>query len=186
MVFFMHCVGLLVGEVANQAIGLIGVGQKVGSSLVSGVDRSYADAVRGFRGKESPNNAHEAGFNPVLSNDVVEKDLHCSVVNDDLNWLRFCVVGRTVDIVTPGEVSELLKEEGLLSISARPLGGNMVLLAPVDGECIQEVMDDAKVWVSNTFLSLVPWGVDCVVEERMMWLRCFGLPLHAWNEEVFQ
>ncbi|CAL0327674.1 unnamed protein product [Lupinus luteus] len=88
------------------------VGQKVGSGLVSGVDCSYVDAVRGFRGKESPNNAHEAGFNFVLSNVVVEKDLHCSVINDDLNWLMFCVVGRMVDTVTPGEVSELLKEEG--------------------------------------------------------------------------
>ncbi|CAL0304601.1 unnamed protein product [Lupinus luteus] len=116
------------------------VGQKVGSGLVSRVGRSYVDVFCGFRGKESPNNDHEVGFNPVLSNNVVEKDLHCSVVNDDLNWIRFCVVGRTVDTVTPSEVSELLKEVGMLSFLARPLGDNMVLLALVDGECIQEVM----------------------------------------------
>ncbi|CAL0328575.1 unnamed protein product [Lupinus luteus] len=154
----------------------------VGSSLVSGVDRSYADAVHRFRGKESPNNAHEAGFNPILSNDKGLKDLHCSTVNVDLNWLRSCVVGRMVDTVTPVKVSELLKDEGIHSVSARPLGDNMVLLALVDGECIQEVMDDAKIAKEVGLLKLV--DVATSQKERLEFFRLM-ISTRSWSRIEF-
>ncbi|CAL0299905.1 unnamed protein product [Lupinus luteus] len=72
-----------------------------------------------------------------------------------------------------------------VGVIARPLGGKKVLLAPKDGECVKEVMFDALVWSTNLFLSLSSWTDDCVEAGRLVWIRCFGLPIHVWNEESF-
>ncbi|CAL0333596.1 unnamed protein product [Lupinus luteus] len=150
-----------------------------GPSLKAEGGRTYAEVVSGVGGTNVSLFAQEVECNKEV------KALHCSVVEEDLSWLRSCVVGKTVDSVAPGDVPDLLKEEGMLSISARPLGGSLVLLAPTVGECTQEVIEDAKVWFSNLFVSLTPWNVNFAMEERWVWLRCYGLPLHAWNDGVF-
>ncbi|CAL0317263.1 unnamed protein product [Lupinus luteus] len=85
----------------------------------------------------------------------------------------------------PWEVAVKLKEEGITYVSASPLGGNLVLLAPLKGVCVLEVLAELKEWTSKIFTSLNPWNSYTVVEERLVWIRCFGLPLHAWNVSGF-
>ncbi|CAL0326119.1 unnamed protein product [Lupinus luteus] len=83
--------------------------------------RSYAEAVWGLGGKLVMNNREEL------------KVIHLSVVDEDVTWLSSCAVGRTVEAVSPSEVTGLLKEEGILTVLARSMGGNLVLLVQVDG-----------------------------------------------------
>ncbi|CAL0317081.1 unnamed protein product [Lupinus luteus] len=154
---------------------------KVGYSSNLRDNRSYVEAVRGKEGDDGAAHAHVSAPSKV----VVPKTIDISVSDDDVAWLSSCVVGKTVETISPGDVAVLIKEEGINTITARPLGGDRVLLAPVDGECVQEVLDDAKGWFSNIFISLKPWSPDDVVDERMVWVRCFGLPIHAWNITAF-
>ncbi|CAL0324595.1 unnamed protein product [Lupinus luteus] len=103
----------------------------------------------------------------------------------DLDWLLKCMVGKTVETVDARLVSGLLKAEGLLTVSAHPIGGDLVLISPSEGDDLNEVLKDAKDWISAIFVSFQPWSLDLVVEYRDVWLHCTGIPLQAWSEKFF-
>jgi hypothetical protein len=66
-----------------------------------------------------------------------------------------------------------------------PLGANLVLLeGQEDGE-VQALMDDAKGWLDQWFKHIRPWRPQEVDMERVIWLRVFGVPSHAWNDLFF-
>ncbi|CAL0309784.1 unnamed protein product [Lupinus luteus] len=96
------------------------------------------------------------------------------------------MVGKTVETVDPRLVSGLLKAEGFLTVTAHTLGGDLVLISPAAGEVLSEVLKDAKDWIAAIFSSFVPWSEDLVVGCRDVWLRCQGIPPHAWNRTFFQ
>ncbi|CAL0308172.1 unnamed protein product [Lupinus luteus] len=130
-------------------------------------DRSYAEEVRGCGGGEVMASALHCDMKPSTRKEV-RALLLLSALDSDLGWLGRYLVGRIVESVTLASVQGLLKEGGTLTVTARPLGGKSVLLAPMDGECVKEVLSDASIWSSNTFISLVPWSVDCVEAERLV------------------
>ena len=40
-------------------------------------------------------------------------------------------------------------------------------------------------WVESTFESFKPWSASSGPSHKVVWVRCYGLPLPLWNEECF-
>ncbi|CAL0310742.1 unnamed protein product [Lupinus luteus] len=96
------------------------------------------------------------------------------------------MVGKTVESVDPVLLAGILKIEGFLTVEAQPLGGDLVLISLYEGEDLETFLIHAKQWISAVFSFFFPWSEELVVGFRDVWLRCYGLPLHAWNVALFE
>jgi len=70
-------------------------------------------------------------------------------------------------------------------VRARFLGDNLVLLTPREGEAMEDIMKLNKGWFDSSFSSVSPWSFNCGASHIIVWVRCFGLPLPAWNRDCF-
>jgi hypothetical protein len=41
-------------------------------------------------------------------------------------------------------------------------------------------------WWEGWFRSILEWSLDLFSDRRAVWLRCRGIPLHAWDEQLFR
>ncbi|GKV38230.1 hypothetical protein SLEP1_g46166 [Rubroshorea leprosula] len=78
---------------------------------------------------------------------------------------------------------EIFFNEGFPSIKIVPMGGNLVLIDGDDPESIKELVDGNLEWVPYYFDWVKIWSPSDITEERFVWARIQGLPLHAWTEE---
>lgn len=105
---------------------------------------------------------------------------------DTMARLRKAMVG---EVVWPGKSYAIQDEfamQGVFSIKATPLGANWVLLEGAkDEEDFMEFVEEAKDWLFQWFRWIRPWKPEDVDRERVAWIRCFGVPVHAWNGDFF-
>jgi len=94
-------------------------------------------------------------------------------------------VGNLREGVDFEKVGEELVKGGLTMVRARFLGDSLVLLTPREGEAMEDIMKMNKGWFDNSFSSVSPWSHNCGVSYRIIWVRCFGLPLPALNRDCF-
>ena len=47
-------------------------------------------------------------------------------------------------------------------------------------------LQDGGVWLGNWFSNVQAWKPEDVSRSRFVWLRCEGVPLHAWNPNFFK
>lgn len=89
----------------------------------------------------------------------------------------------------PGEEDNLKRkffEEGLFSIRVTVLGPNICLLEDLVGEDLEAMLQERRVWWDHLFVSVNPWKPTDVDSERLVWLKIFGVPCHAWGECLFR
>ncbi|GKV03082.1 hypothetical protein SLEP1_g15450 [Rubroshorea leprosula] len=162
---------------------------------------SYAEVVTGVRsrGEERMTNMGSKPAQPGITINSgkttqkwVEKrrELHWTGLefnpkHEDWEWLVGCYVGtaRSVEIVPI--LQERLYMEGLFSIKLRAMGAKFVLMDCDDKEELKELVESAKDWLGQWFVDVKPWSPQMVANERFVWLKCYGVPLHAWGPEFF-
>ncbi|CAJ2661946.1 unnamed protein product [Trifolium pratense] len=49
----------------------------------------------------------------------------------------------------------------------------------------QALQADAKDWLEQWFSFIKPWETSAVDNERVSWVRVYGIPAHAWNVDFF-
>ena len=59
------------------------------------------------------------------------------------------------------------------------IGRDMVLLRPVDGENIEVLVKETKLYMENHFYHISQWSLTEVPRERYTWVRCMGVHVHA-------
>ncbi|GKV09274.1 hypothetical protein SLEP1_g20799 [Rubroshorea leprosula] len=97
--------------------------------------------------------------------------------------LMKCAVGVALSPSIISNLPEIFFNEGFPSIKITPMGGNLVLIQEEYPECIKELVDGNLQWVSAYFEKIKYWSPTDIAEERFVWVRIQGLPLHAWTEE---
>ncbi|GKV23685.1 hypothetical protein SLEP1_g33387 [Rubroshorea leprosula] len=75
--------------------------------------------------------------------------------------------------------------EGYFSCKVRPMEGRLVLLERGDEEEMKDLVELAPEWLGQWFEDIKPWNPTIVARERFVWLRCQGVPAHAWGPESF-
>jgi hypothetical protein len=90
--------------------------------------------------------------------------------------------------VNPGmtyNIQNAFHSQGYFGVKVTPLGSNLALLeGQEDGE-VEALMADAKDWLEQWFKEIRPWNPKDVDTEILVWLRIFGIPIHAWGDEFF-
>jgi len=101
-------------------------------------------------------------------------------------WLLDTWVGTMIEYTSKEVLRENLLREGLGSIRARYLGDKAVLLTGNDGTHLKDVIEANKEVLATVFEALEPWSEKPLCGNRVVWVRCRGLPLHLWTLECFQ
>jgi hypothetical protein len=124
-----------------------------------------------------------------VSGDILPVQSQCLEVrvNDDLlKQLQASFVGFLVEERDIVKVNEGLVMEGYNWITATSMGGNMVLLSTTTSQSIKEAVTANVKWWEGWFRSILEWSYDLFMDRREVWLRCRGVPLHAWDESLFR
>ncbi|PNX87622.1 hypothetical protein L195_g043715, partial [Trifolium pratense] len=136
-------------------------------------DRSYANVTR-----------HEdAGRQKEGSKKIF---LSFNSNQEEVQRLKKMFIG---EMVSPGmsyNTQEAFHSQGYFGVKVTPLGAHLVLLEGQEEGEVQSLMEDARGWMEQWFKEVRPWSTKEIDLERLVWLRVYGIPAHAWNDEFFQ
>lgn len=109
-----------------------------------------------------------------------------TITEVEMKWLEKCYVAEVHSPTMVDSVQDRILEEGVTSVRVVPIGGSQVLLKPVDGEDLEDLIRDTGGFLENWFSRIVKWTPMEVPREHYTWIRCQGIPLHAWTAEFFE
>ncbi|KAL9315723.1 hypothetical protein ACSQ67_016724 [Phaseolus vulgaris] len=89
-----------------------------------------------------------------------------------------------------GGMVQVVKEsfimEGVDFIRVRYLGGRVCALVGGIGWDDSKTLKNNKETMGALFESIIPWEESFAVDEKVVWVRCGGLPLSMWNRGCFE
>ena len=100
-------------------------------------------------------------------------------------WLVRSAVGWMSPDLTFDSLKDEFVKGGMNTIKLRFLGDNLILLTPKEGERMEDLFELNKEWFLSLFGSIEPWSAKYVVDHKIVWVRCFGVPITLWNKDCF-
>jgi len=101
-------------------------------------------------------------------------------------WLIESWIGTMVEFRTMEVLREDMLRAGMGSIRARYLGEKDVLLTGQDGILMKDCISANGKALTEFFEVLKPWNKNIMMGNKVVWMRCRGLPLHLWNMDCFK
>ncbi|KAK7251758.1 hypothetical protein RIF29_35233 [Crotalaria pallida] len=114
------------------------------------------------------------------------KGMKINIPDAELEWISKGFVGRVEDYEKAWRIQDIMQEEGITTIKAIPMGDQMVLLLPMEGENLQDLIQEVGDNLGQHFEYIKSWSEDMVAGNKLAWIRCAGIPPHAWNEMFFK
>ncbi|GAU25569.1 hypothetical protein TSUD_260030 [Trifolium subterraneum] len=99
--------------------------------------------------------------------------------------LEGAYVGYLVDDLDAQTMQNNFRMGGYESLMVTVLGYKTVLLWSVKKEEVKEVVETVG-WWCTLFEKVIPWSPELVTNHKVTWLRCFGVPIHAWGNDIFR
>ncbi|MCH88317.1 RNA recognition motif, partial [Trifolium medium] len=104
---------------------------------------------------------------------------------EDLLRLNKSFIGEVVQPGMTYNIQDTFHSQGYFGVKVTPLGSNLTLLeGQEDGE-VEALMKEAKSWMDQWFKDIRHWSPKEIDRERIVWLRLYGVPAHAWNDLFF-
>jgi len=129
-------------------------------------NKSYAEIVAG--------GSHDQWKGPVVKSQ-----------QNTPQWMLKSLVGSLREGVDFGKLEEELVKGGMKMVKARFMGDDQVLLTPTEGEVMEDIIKTNEAWFDIFFSSVRSWTHNYGVNNRIIWVRCFGLPIQVWNRDCF-
>ncbi|KAI8571108.1 hypothetical protein RHMOL_Rhmol01G0092000 [Rhododendron molle] len=103
-------------------------------------------------------------------------------------WLTRSAVAKLSPLRSIVYVQDRLKLLGYLNIEVRQMGGDKVVLTFSDvGERDSMLSGGDQNGFQEWFVEIKKWEEAMEVPcSRMVWLNCYGIPLHLWNVDTFK
>jgi len=101
------------------------------------------------------------------------------------SWLVSSVVGWMSSNISFDTLSKEFVNGGMSRVKLRFMGDNLVLLTPKDGDRMDDIIKLNNEWFVSLFDDTEPWSESCVAGHKIVWVRCYGIPLTLWNEQCF-
>ena len=79
-----------------------------------------------------------------------------------------------------------MEDAGFKDIDIIPLGADKVFVHSLSDVNVADIVGEAKQIFDLIFSSLSKWDKGLMPFQRGAWLRFYGIPLHAWNENFFK
>ena len=80
-------------------------------------------------------------------------------------------------------VREEFIKGGMSMIKVRYMGDNLVLLTPKKGEQMEDIIKLNNKWFTSMFDDIEPWSESYVAGHKLVWVRCYGLPITLWTKD---
>jgi RNA recognition motif-containing protein len=117
---------------------------------------------------------------------VVPKGIwEVEVEEERLMRLEGACVGFLTEEKDPQAIQYDFNMNGFQNLKVCSLGHLQILLWSEKTGEVEEVMGTVGWWCS-LFEKLVPWSPELVTNSRVTWLRCHGVPPHAWGNNIFR
>lgn len=100
-------------------------------------------------------------------------------------WLEECYTGVLKKLACWENFGKEIQAECGKLIKIRYMGDDMVLLENMSRKSFDELEKDLDEWFSNWFEWVRPWKEHDVSLKRLVWMKWFGVPLHAWSRRFF-
>jgi len=102
-----------------------------------------------------------------------------------LPWMEYSMVGQFREELSFEELDDEFIKGGMSMVRVRPMGDKLALLTPREGVNMKELLDLNKMWFDSVFQKIVPWTEESIAKHRIVWVRCYGLPLPLWTKDCF-
>ena len=112
--------------------------------------------------------------------------IHFRAEETPRDWLNKCYIGRVSDLNKVSSLNESFILGGLGYIKVKFLGGFHVLLKGENELKIKDAIEENKAWFEEMFDTIIPWDEQFVAVDKLVWVRCRGLPLKLWNTDCFK
>jgi hypothetical protein len=119
---------------------------------------------------------------PVVVPEIVWE---VEVEEDRMMKLEGAYVGYLVEDRDIQTIQNNFRMDGYNGLNVTAMGHLMVLLWSDRVGEVKEVVETVGGWCS-LFEKIVPWSPELVSNQRVAWLRCYGVPLHAWGVDLFR
>ncbi|PNX77214.1 putative sulfate transporter [Trifolium pratense] len=139
--------------------------------------------------------AHKEGITPLPPKVELQaatvKDSRCFMKcyrtkSDDVKWANNGVVATIRNGEAVPLVQDRIVDAGFNDLVLIPMGADKVFLRSLAGGDAMGTVDNAKEFFQLFFSNWVRWESDAQPYRRGAWVRLYGIPLHAWNEEFFK
>ena len=117
----------------------------------------------------------------------IKKPLPIKVKEMGNEWLYRSAIAKLSSTRSVVRIQDQLNFLGLSHILVRHMGGDMVVITFKDLEERDTMFNGGKMaWLSEWFLESYKWeNTKTIPCSRLVWLNCYGIPLHLWNYETF-
>jgi len=102
-----------------------------------------------------------------------------------LPWMESSMVGHMSLDLNFSKLREEFIKGGMNKIRVRYMGDNLVLLTLKEGERMADLIKLNKDWFESFFEVVDPWSDSYVAVHKIVWVRCYGLPISLWNKDCF-
>ncbi|XP_058755922.1 uncharacterized protein LOC131629137 [Vicia villosa] len=161
-----------------------------GRKLFANIPRFQRKEKGGEKGVNSNivNNRRKGGGSNMENRNQEGTRSHLSfkVEEETLKKYEKTYVGIVKEAGLAFNIKKAFHEEGIFSIMVTALGANMCVLEDlIEGEA-ERFIEERKVWWKVWFKEIIPWEPQDVDLERMAWIKCLGIPCHAWCNGFFE
>jgi len=154
-------------SVANKAVKIRSEWREVKKHL------TYAQATKG-------------SGNEVTQKNKQVKGISFEAKEVDVKWLEGSYIGRVSNCARVDLISEEVESSSQGRLKAKYLGDNTLLLQGSSGEEVVKLIEENKEWWETNFDLITPWNSTQAMHNKLVWVRCRGLPLNLWSEECFK
>ncbi|PNX78571.1 hypothetical protein L195_g034549 [Trifolium pratense] len=106
--------------------------------------------------------------------------------SDDSEWALNGVVATVVNGEAIPVVQNRIMDAGFNDLVLIPMGADKVFVRNRENDDAKSTINNAKDFFKLVFSSWKSWEKETSPYRRGAWVRLYGVPLHAWNEQFFQ
>jgi hypothetical protein len=127
------------------------------------------------------------GSNGGRKVDVVSKEVVWEVEEEEERVLSLegAYVGYLVEEREAQSIQNNFRMAGFQNLRVTALGYRQILLWSESVDEVKMIVESAGWWCA-LFESVVPWSPELISNHRVTWLRCYGVPIHAWGVDLFR
>ncbi|XP_058746552.1 uncharacterized protein LOC131619480 [Vicia villosa] len=162
----------------EPVLGKIGVPRNRFHPASNGIPRS--EARKGHSYAEVVGGSHQDNDSKVSENMLVLQSSEAL-----RGRLERAFVGK---VRIPGSahiIQTQFEMEGVFAVKVSPMGSNWCLLEENEEGFIEDLIGEGEVWWKTWFLEIKKWEPGAVDQHRDVWIRIYGIPLHAWSSDCF-
>ena len=102
-------------------------------------------------------------------------------------WLYRSAIAKISSTSSIVRIQDQLRNLGEVHVLVRHMGGDMVVLTFKDLEERESMFNEGKMaWLREWFVESSRWeNTKLNPCSRLVWLNCYGIPLHLWNFQTF-